>query len=65
MEALVVVSKVKAYVKTKGDMNTSAETVGFLTEKVQSLLDKAIVSAKEDGRKTVMARDFKEETQAV
>lgn len=58
MESLVVVSKVKKYVKEKGQMNTSAETIDVLTKQIEALLLQGIESAKSDGRKTVMARDF-------
>ena len=60
MEAdiLVVTSKVKKYIKEKGEMNTSAETIDMLTKAVERLCAKGIESAKADGRKTVMARDI-------
>jgi histone H3/H4 len=60
MEAdiLVVTSKVKKFIKEKGEMNTSAETVDILSKAVERLCAKGIESAKADGRKTVMARDI-------
>ncbi len=57
-DILVVTSKVKKYIKEKGEMNTSAETVDMLTKAVERLCAKGIESAKADGRKTVMARDI-------
>lgn len=39
-------------------MNTSAETVDVLSKAVQALCDRGVESAKNDGRKTVMARDI-------
>jgi len=57
-EALVVTSKVKKYIKDKADMNTSASTVDALTKMVEKALDQAIEHAKNEGRKTVMDRDF-------
>lgn len=60
MEALVVTSKVKKYIKEKSECNTSGDTIEKLTEIVQKKLDKAVESAKADGRKTVMARDFED-----
>lgn len=57
-EILVVTSKVKKFIKEKGEMNTSAETVDMLTKAVERLCAKGIESAKADGRKTVMARDI-------
>jgi len=57
-DILVVTSKVKKFIKEKGDMNTSAETIDMLTKAVERLCAKGIESAKADGRKTVMARDI-------
>lgn len=56
-DVLVVTSKVKKFIKEKGDCNTSAETVEVLSKAVEQLCQKGIDSAKADGRKTVMARD--------
>lgn len=57
-DVLVVTSKVKKYIKEKGQMNTSAETIDILSKAVEKLCAKGIESAKADGRKTVMARDI-------
>lgn len=57
-EVLVVTSKVKKYIKEKGEMNTSAETIDMLSKAIERLCAKGIESAKADGRKTVMARDI-------
>lgn len=57
-EVLVVVSKLKAYIKSKADMNTSGNVAEKLSELVRSQTDKAIENAKKSGRKTVMDRDF-------
>ncbi len=56
-EILVVASKVKNYIKEKGDLNTSAATLETLSAQVEKLCQKAINNAKADGRKTVMDRD--------
>jgi histone H3/H4 len=56
-EILVVASKVKAFIKEKGECNTSGETIEALSQIVEKVLAKAIESAKSQGRKTVMARD--------
>lgn len=56
-EVLVVTSKVKAFIKEKGDCNTSGETIEALSKAVEKIIAKAIESAKAQGRKTVMARD--------
>ncbi len=55
---LVVVSKIKSYIKEKAQMNTSDKVAEALTERVRLLCDEAIEKAKADGRKTVMDRDF-------
>lgn len=57
-DVLVVTSKVKKFIKEKAGMNTSAETVDVLSKAVQALCDRGVESAKNDGRKTVMARDI-------
>lgn len=57
-EVLVVTSKVKKFIKEKGEMNTSAETVDVLSKAIEQLCIRGIESAKADGRKTVMARDI-------
>ena len=57
-ETLVVISKVKAYIKNKADMNTSATATAALTKLVEEACDRAIENAKADRRKTVMDRDF-------
>ncbi len=57
-DVLVVTSKVKKFIKEKGQMNTSAETVDVLSKAIEQLCQKGIESAKADGRKTVMARDI-------
>ena len=58
-DVLVVVSKMKAYVKARSGMNTSDGVVDVLSEKIRKLCDAAIEVAHADGRKTVMDRDFK------
>jgi len=57
-EILVVVSKVKKYITDKSGMNTSASTFEKLSDKIRNLCDAAIQVAREQGRKTVMDRDF-------
>jgi len=55
-ELLVVVSKVKDYVKSKGFM-TSADAVPALSEAVYKMIDKAIERTKENGRQTIKPQD--------
>ena len=57
-DVLVVASKVKAYIRDKSTMNTSAAVMEVLTGKVRELCDQAVAKAQAEGRKTVMDRDF-------
>ena len=57
-EVLVVTSKVKKFIKENGDCNTSAETIDVLSKAVEALCRRGFENAKQDGRKTVMARDI-------
>lgn len=57
-DTLVVVSKVKAFIKNNGDLNTAGSVAEVLTKIVEKECLKAIENAKTDGRKTVMDRDF-------
>jgi len=57
-EVLVVASKVKNYIRTQSGMNTSATVMDALSRKIRKMCDQAIEHAKQDGRKTVMDRDF-------
>ena len=56
-EVLVVASKVKAYVKSR-NMNTSADAIGQLSDRVYSILDEAALRTKANGRKTVKPQDI-------
>ena len=57
-DVLVVASKVKGYIKDKGDMKTSASVLTALSDKIREMCDRAVESARQDGRKTVLDRDF-------
>jgi histone H3/H4 len=57
-ETLVVATKLKGYIRAQSGMNTSSAVIQVLSDKVRMLCDQAIESAKRDGRKTVMDRDF-------
>jgi hypothetical protein len=57
-EVLVVVSKVKTYIRARSSMNTADAASEALSNLIRAACDKAIENAKSDGRKTVMARDF-------
>lgn len=56
-ETLVVVSKVKDYIKEKG-LQTSETAVDALSDAVRELLDKAAARAKDNGRQTIKDRDI-------
>jgi histone H3/H4 len=58
-EVLVVVSKMKQYIKDKADMNTSADVADILSQLIRYACNDAMDEARADGRKTVMAKDFK------
>lgn len=57
-DVLIVVSKLKNYIRSKGDMNTSGNVAATLSSIIRRLCDDAMEKAKQDGRKTVMDRDF-------
>lgn len=57
-EILIVVSKLKKYVKDQSQMNTSGNVAPALSDMLRRLCDKAIAKANAEGRKTVMDRDF-------
>ncbi len=58
-EILVVVSKVKAYIREHAGMNTSDSVMRLLSHKLRSLADEAIGRANQDSRKTVLDRDVR------
>ena len=57
-DILIVASKLKKYIRARSGMNTSDSVMDVLSARVRTLCDDAIVRAHEDGRKTVMDRDF-------
>ena len=59
-EILVVISKLKNYIRAKSGMNTSAGVAQALSDQVRHLCDQAVENARKDGRKTVMDRDLPE-----
>ena len=56
-EMLIVGSKLKAYIKSKGFM-TSSDVLGGLNEKVHALLDDAMDRTKSNKRSTVRSADL-------
>jgi len=57
-EILVVASKMKAYIKAKHDLNTSGDVMDALSDILRFQCDQAAEKARQDGRKTLMERDF-------
>lgn len=58
VETLVVVSRVKAYITSLSEFNTSQCCIDALTQKIVNECKKGIERAKAAGRKTVMGRDI-------
>ena len=56
-EKLVVASKVKEYIRSKG-CQTSSEALDALNKTVSSILDRAIERAQSNKRATVRPADF-------
>jgi hypothetical protein len=57
VDTLVVVSKVKAFIRDQSEFNTSQCFIDALTNRVVQECSKAISQARAAGRKTVMGRD--------
>lgn len=55
MTGIVVRTKIKEYVK---DLNVAEEVGPALDKVVEELLQKAVIRAKANGRKTLQARDL-------
>ena len=56
-DVLIVVSKLKKYIRDRSGMNTSDAIADVLADHVRSVCDEAIRTAARDGRKTVLDRD--------
>ncbi|EKO78599.1 hypothetical protein KHM19_13910 [Leptospira borgpetersenii] len=56
-ETLIVTSKVKAYIKSKGFM-TSGDAIDGLNEKIHQLIDEAVKRTESNKRSTVRPTDF-------
>lgn len=59
-EVLVVVSKLKGYVKARSGMNTGDAVIDVLSDLLRKECDKAIEKARLAGRKTLLDRDFED-----
>lgn len=58
-EVLVIASRLKEFIRASSGMNTSADVLTVLSDHIRVLSYEAIERAREDGRKTVKARDFR------
>ena len=58
-DILVVVSKLKKYVRERSGMNTSDSVMKVLSDHLRTLCDEGIRNSAKAGRKTLMDRDFK------
>jgi histone H3/H4 len=59
-DVLVVISKLKTYIRARSGFNTSDTVTDVLSEHLRELSTQAIRAAAADGRKTVMDRDFRQ-----
>ncbi len=57
-EVLVVVSKMKAYIRARSEFNTSASANDAISDIIREHCDQAMKRAAMAGRTTVMDRDF-------
>jgi histone H3/H4 len=57
-EVLIVVSKLKKYIKANSGMNTSDKVAAVLSDQLREACREAIRLATSDGRRTVLERDF-------
>jgi hypothetical protein len=57
-DVLVVVSKLKLYIRATSGMNCSDGVTDVLSDRIRALCDQAIEQARALGRKTVLDRDF-------
>lgn len=58
-DILVVVSKVKGYIREKSGMNTSDRVMEVLSDAIRRMADDAIRRAEQNERKTVLDRDVR------
>ncbi len=58
-DVLVVVSKLKLYIRETAGLSTSDDVVEVLSDRLRDLCDAAVEEARAAARKTVMARDFR------
>jgi histone H3/H4 len=59
-EVLIVASKVKDYLKEHSGLSLGNDAIDAMSDLIRRECDEAVIKAEGDGRKTVMARDFKD-----
>ena len=59
-DVLIVVSKLKKYIKARSGMKTSDTVMPALSDELRRICDRAIRVAEENGRRTVMDRDVRD-----
>jgi hypothetical protein len=58
LDVLIVVSKLKKYVREKHGLSTADPVIDVLSDRVRKLCDDAAEKSRHAGRKTLMDRDF-------
>lgn len=57
-DVLIIASRLKEFVRDESQFNTAADVMEALSDIVREATREAIIRARSEGRKTVMARDF-------
>lgn len=57
-EVLVIASRLKDYIRQRYGMNTSDGVLEPLSDALRRLCDRAVLAARDEGRKTLLERDF-------
>lgn len=57
-DILIVASKLKSYIRARSGLRTSDGVMEHLSQRLRNLCDRAILNAGQDGRRTLMPRDF-------
>jgi hypothetical protein len=58
-DILIVASKLKKFIRARSGMNTSDGVMAILSDHLRKVCERAVRHAAEEGRKTVLDRDFK------
>ena len=57
-ETMVVVSKIKKFIRANSGLNTSQCCIDALSKKIADICVQGAANARNDGRKTIMGRDI-------